>query len=199
MIRGYSDHAANERTFLAWVRTGIAVIAFGFVIEKFNLFVLAIATADPAEAGRRLHLENLSGPFGQYGGLALVLIGLALIVAAAARFVRTQRLLDDQDIHPACKRSRGANFFRSAGPDGCRLRYLSRPCLKHREVHGSTLFESRAATKAQEVIGCHRVRIDRNIDPWGCAGSLSATPDALQHIAKNPDRPEPAGAQARGC
>jgi putative membrane protein len=101
MIRGYSDHAANERTFLAWVRTGIAVTAFGFVIEKFNLFVLTIATADPAEAGRRLHLENLSGPFGQYGGLALVLIGLALIVAAAARFVRTQRLLDDQDIHPA--------------------------------------------------------------------------------------------------
>jgi uncharacterized membrane protein YidH (DUF202 family) len=36
MIRGYSDHAANERTFLAWVRTGIAVIAFGFVIEKFT-------------------------------------------------------------------------------------------------------------------------------------------------------------------
>jgi hypothetical protein len=34
MIRGYSDHAANERTFLAWVRTGIAVIAFGFVIES---------------------------------------------------------------------------------------------------------------------------------------------------------------------
>jgi len=36
MIRGYSDHAANERTFLAWVRTGIAVIAFGFVVEKFK-------------------------------------------------------------------------------------------------------------------------------------------------------------------
>ena len=31
MIRGYSDHAANERTFLAWLRTSIAVIAFGFV------------------------------------------------------------------------------------------------------------------------------------------------------------------------
>ena len=27
MIKGYSDHAANERTFLAWVRTGIAIIA----------------------------------------------------------------------------------------------------------------------------------------------------------------------------
>ncbi|HET9572583.1 MAG TPA: DUF202 domain-containing protein, partial [Methyloceanibacter sp.] len=42
MIRDYSDHAANERTFLAWLRTGIAVIAFGFVIEKFNLFALTL-------------------------------------------------------------------------------------------------------------------------------------------------------------
>ena len=37
MIHGYSDHAANERTFLAWVRTGIG---FGLVVEKFN-FVCA--------------------------------------------------------------------------------------------------------------------------------------------------------------
>jgi Domain of unknown function (DUF202) len=43
MIRDYRDHAANERTLLAWVRTGIAVIALGFLIEKFNLFVLTIA------------------------------------------------------------------------------------------------------------------------------------------------------------
>jgi putative membrane protein len=28
MIKRYSDHAANERTFLAWVRTAIAVMAF---------------------------------------------------------------------------------------------------------------------------------------------------------------------------
>lgn len=44
MITGSSDHAANERTFLAWVRTGIAMIAFGFVVEKFNLFLLASAS-----------------------------------------------------------------------------------------------------------------------------------------------------------
>ena len=53
MIRGYSDHAANERTLLAWVRTGIAVIAFGFVIEKFNLFVLTIASSTSTEAAHR--------------------------------------------------------------------------------------------------------------------------------------------------
>ncbi|WP_210433913.1 YidH family protein [Acidianus brierleyi] len=34
-----SDHFANERTFLAWVRTGIALIGFGFVIAKFALFL----------------------------------------------------------------------------------------------------------------------------------------------------------------
>jgi uncharacterized membrane protein YidH (DUF202 family) len=47
MIRGYSDHAANERTFLGWVRTGIAVIAFEFVIEKFNLFALPSQAPPP--------------------------------------------------------------------------------------------------------------------------------------------------------
>jgi putative membrane protein len=101
MIRGYSDHAANERTFLAWVRTGIAVIAFGFVVEKFNLFVLAMASASSLDAGRRLQLERLSGPFGRYDGLALIIVGMALVVVAAARFVRTGRLLDDQETHSA--------------------------------------------------------------------------------------------------
>jgi putative membrane protein len=101
MIRGYSDHAANERTFLAWVRTGIAVIAFGFVIEKFNLFVLTMASASSLDAAHRLQLERVSGPLGRYDGLALVLVGLALIVAAAVRFVRTGRRLDDQEIHSA--------------------------------------------------------------------------------------------------
>ncbi|HUH83971.1 MAG TPA: DUF202 domain-containing protein [Stellaceae bacterium] len=101
MIRGYADHAANERTFLAWVRTGIAVIAFGFVIEKFNLFVLTLAAVTSLDAARRLQLERLSGPLGRYDGLALILVGLALIAIAAARFVRTARLLNDQEMHAA--------------------------------------------------------------------------------------------------
>ena len=101
MIRGYSDHAANERTFLAWVRTGIAVIAFGFVIEKFNLFVETVLISAPGEAARQLRLERLSGPVGRYGGPALILVGLSLIVIAAARFIRTGRLLDDPETHSA--------------------------------------------------------------------------------------------------
>ena len=101
MIRGYSDHAANERTFLAWVRTGIAVIAFGFVIEKFNLFVLTIAAASAPDAELRLRLERLSGSLGRYDGFALILLGIALIAVGARRFVRTSRMLDDAETHPA--------------------------------------------------------------------------------------------------
>jgi putative membrane protein len=101
MIRGYSDHAANERTFLAWVRTGIAVIAFGFVIEKFNLFLDAIAQDAAGSAAHRYLLENLSGPFGRYVGLALIFGGLGLLLFATARFLRTGRLLDAPETHVA--------------------------------------------------------------------------------------------------
>ena len=101
MIGGYSDHAANERTFLAWVRTGIAVIAFGFVIEKFNLFMLTIAQA----AGDELQHSRLaalgSGRMGRYDGVVLIFGGVALVVLATTRFVRTTRLLDDAQVHSA--------------------------------------------------------------------------------------------------
>jgi putative membrane protein len=101
MIRGYSDHAANERTFLAWVRTGIAAIAFGFVIEKFNLFLMTIAGSAIGDATHRAQLEKLSGSFGHYEGLAFMFGGVAIVVLATTRFVRTTRLLDDPEMHPA--------------------------------------------------------------------------------------------------
>jgi putative membrane protein len=101
LIRGYSDHAANERTFLAWVRTGIAVTAFGFVIEKFDLFVQTMASANSADPARRGLLEKLSGPLGRFDGLALIIVGVVLIAAAAVRFVRIGRWLDDQQGHSA--------------------------------------------------------------------------------------------------
>jgi putative membrane protein len=100
MIRGYSDHAANERTFLAWVRTGIAVIAFGFVIEKFNLFLSTIAGGTVEGAPHRVH-ELASRPLGRYEGLAFMFGGVAIVVLATLRFVRTTRLLDDTQTHSA--------------------------------------------------------------------------------------------------
>jgi putative membrane protein len=94
MIRNFSDHAANERTFLAWTRTGLSVIAFGFVIEKFNVMVEAVAnTASPA-AAQKLLIERLAAPLGRYDGIALILTGVGLIVIAGFRYAHTARLID---------------------------------------------------------------------------------------------------------
>jgi putative membrane protein len=101
MISGYSDHAANERTFLAWIRTGIAVIAFGFLMEKFNLFLLTLAAAGLDKEVHRSQLASVSGSIGRYDGLVLILGGVGLVILATARFVRTARLLDDPKAHAA--------------------------------------------------------------------------------------------------
>ena len=101
MIPRYSDHAANERTFLAWVRTGIATVAFGFVIEKFNLFIETIERASAIVPKQHRLWGKLSGFLGEYDGSALILIGIALIVVATFRFIRIGRLIDDEATHAA--------------------------------------------------------------------------------------------------
>ena len=93
MIKNFSDHAANERTFLAWVRTAIAVMAFGFIVEKFNLF---LEVAAPSLAGRTLSLPGQR--FGNIVGLALILFGAAMVAIAAARFLITAKSIDSQDV-----------------------------------------------------------------------------------------------------
>jgi len=87
MIRGYSDHAANERTFLAWVRTAIAVMAFGFLVEKFDLF---LEVAAPSLSGRALSLP------------AAVILAGRLLICSRPRVGKSKAGL--------CRPSRRANF-----------------------------------------------------------------------------------------
>src|SRR5262249_53928342 len=94
MIRNFSDHAANERTFLAWTRTGLAVIAFGFLVEKFELIMDTLAGATRDAATQKLLLARLAGPLGRYDGIALLLVGIGLIIIAGIRYARTSHLID---------------------------------------------------------------------------------------------------------
>jgi putative membrane protein len=95
MIQRYSDHAANERTFLAWVRTAIAVMAFGFLVERFDLFLQI--------AGQTLAHRALS-PTGQLvgntAGLILIALGAGLMVLAIVRFRKTAIEIDRAETLP---------------------------------------------------------------------------------------------------
>lgn len=95
MIPQYSDHAANERTFLAWVRTGIAIIALGFVVEKFYLVLIELAQAGSLPARKLSRLPVPTWQTSRFDGGALVLVGVVIIVIASIRFVRTNRMLSD--------------------------------------------------------------------------------------------------------
>jgi len=96
MIKRYSDHAANERTFLAWVRTAIAVMAFGFVIERFDLF---LQVAAPQMALKQIAPHSQT--FANAAGLAFIGIGIAMIVLAGFRFVGTAKAIETEDAVPS--------------------------------------------------------------------------------------------------
>jgi putative membrane protein len=94
-IKNYSDHAANERTFLAWVRTSIAVTAFGFLVERFDLFLsLAASTA----LDRRITVSRPE--FGRIAGLVLIVAGVVMVVLASVRFVKTAKEIDAASVMP---------------------------------------------------------------------------------------------------
>lgn len=95
MIKRYGDHAANERTFLAWVRTAIAVMAFGFVIEKFDLFLLAVA---PQAVLKQIAPHGQR--FANAAGLAFIAIGVVMVVIAGIRFFRTTKAIEGDEAVP---------------------------------------------------------------------------------------------------
>jgi putative membrane protein len=95
MIERYSDHAANERTFLAWVRTAIAIMAFGFLVEKFDLF-LRIASGSLATRS----LTASGQLIGNVAGLLLILLGGAMMVLAIIRFRKVALDIDAKEMRP---------------------------------------------------------------------------------------------------
>lgn len=75
------EHQANERTFLAWLRTSIALIGFGIAIARFGLFLRQIqgaVTQKPIATNHFLSSENL--------GVSLVIFGIIVISLAAWRY-----------------------------------------------------------------------------------------------------------------
>jgi putative membrane protein len=77
---------AGERTLLAWIRTGLAMMAFGFVVARFGLFLQELAPLHPNAA-------QPSGGLSLWFGTALIVLGvIANLLAARDHFLFLRRL-----------------------------------------------------------------------------------------------------------
>lgn len=87
------DHLANERTFLAWVRTGAAIVVFGFAIGRFSIALRQLT----ALQGHPVHRSGLS----VWMGATSIILGVLLVVGGLFRYRKTREHLDEGRFEPA--------------------------------------------------------------------------------------------------
>ena len=88
------DHLANERTFLAWVRTGIATIIFGFAIGRFSIALREFMRFSGHEASVSTGVSAWFGVISIVGGVLLILAGLS-------RYRQARVQIDTDTFEPA--------------------------------------------------------------------------------------------------
>jgi putative membrane protein len=75
-----TEYLANERTFLAWIRTSVAVVSLGFVLAKFNVWLRELSVHRAPQI--QTHRTGISLPI----GVAMMILGGLLAVLAAWRY-----------------------------------------------------------------------------------------------------------------
>ena len=101
------EHQANERTFLAWLRTSIALISFGFAIARFGLFLRQLGLVITRQASPTNQIFN-----SQNLGLGMVIFGIALIALAAWRYSQVFWQIERGDYQPSRTTADGSLIFR---------------------------------------------------------------------------------------
>ena len=88
-----TDHLANQRTFLAWIRTGLATITIGFVVERFGLLL--------RELGVKTGLaELIPVHYSSFFGVSLTILGVVMMVVALIEFLQIRSSIDSERFHP---------------------------------------------------------------------------------------------------
>ena len=85
-------HQANERTMLAWIRTGIALMAFGFAIARFGVFLRQVASVG------QLASRTPQGIGSSWVGAALVGLGMLANLLATIRYGRIRIGIERGDV-----------------------------------------------------------------------------------------------------
>jgi putative membrane protein len=89
-----SEHLANERTYLAYLRTAVSLISFGITVNRFSLFLIQSKEA-PEKAVQRFDLVGVSRI-----GFGMVVFGLVLLLWAGAHSAKVGRGIDRGDYRP---------------------------------------------------------------------------------------------------
>src|SRR5215475_216939 len=87
------DHLANERTFLAWVRTGVATIVFGFAVGRFSIAIRELLQA----SGKSPTTPGITA----WLGMIATIGGVFLILAGLSRYKKTSVQLETDTFQPA--------------------------------------------------------------------------------------------------
>lgn len=108
---------AAERTLLAWQRTSIALMGFGFVVERFGLFLQLVAHQSESSGQRSFSLA---------AGVLLLLLGAATALISARQFSQVAKHLDPSVVPPGYWTHVGVilNVFIALIALGLALRFL---------------------------------------------------------------------------
>lgn len=92
------EHQANERTFLAWIRTALAMIGIGLAIARFGLFLRQMQYTNGLNSTNPIELQSLGSS--EILGLGFILTGLILIPLAIFNYNRTSEQIETANYKP---------------------------------------------------------------------------------------------------
>ena len=91
-LQHVSEHLANERTVLAWIRTAIAVMTLGVAINRFSLFLMEFSKTIPGGRWANIHAEEL--------GVGLVILGVLLMIGGTWHYLHVANAIDSESYRP---------------------------------------------------------------------------------------------------